>query len=154
MAGSSGWPGAFEASPTETGHAEAWGAGTGAAAAACPWKVEFTVHVPASVLQAEMTKQKYLYIGTNNHASAYPQWKLATGTASQPQRVADDEYQVTLSCTPSNGAYATHGFCTMPTEAQDGFGLPGPSACGAAVLPNSDLFVFGSAEAPAFNAGG
>jgi eukaryotic-like serine/threonine-protein kinase len=118
------------------------------AGTACPWKVEFTVHVPASAIQAEMTKQKYLYMGTNNHVSAYPQWKLATGAASQPQRVADDEYQVTLSYTVSHGEFATYAFCTMANEAQDGFGLPGPSPCGAAVLPETDLYVLGYGSIP------
>jgi hypothetical protein len=124
----------------------------------CYWTVKFTVYVSPSAIQAEMSKQKYLYIGINTHISDTPKWKLIVGTVSKPQLIADDAYEMTVSYTSgSNGPYADYLFCTKPTEAQDGFGLPGPSACGSAIMPSSSAaYAFGSSvpTAPTHNAGG
>jgi len=47
-----------------------------------------------------------------------------------------------------NVRFAVAEKTSMANEAQDGFGLPGPSPCGAAVLPETDLYVLGYGSIP------
>ena len=54
-------------------------------------------------------------------------------TASAPERIADNAYDITVSYryhSDNQIAYA-YGICTEQTEAQDGIGVPAPPACGS-----------------------
>ena len=93
-----------------------------------------------------MAKRRYLYLGYNlvpaGETASYPATMPldTTGTISSPQRIAADAYRVTISYSYDVGndaSAAYYGLCSKQTEAQDGIGLPGPSACGAQSIPSS-----------------
>jgi hypothetical protein len=110
----------------------------------CTATYPITVYAPPSALQTEMSRQKYLYVQAGSVASRAPMQLVADATFSAPQRVGDDEYEVIVSFTSSSSAYTdrTFGFCTKQTEAQDGIGLPGPSACGSEGIPSSASYIW------------
>ena len=112
----------------------------------CHQTLQVTIHVPPSVLGLEMAKRRYLYLGYNlvpaGETASYPATMplSAAGTISGPQRIAADAYRVTISYSYDVGndaSAAYYGLCSKQTEAQDGIGLPGPSACGAQSIPSS-----------------
>ena len=106
-----------------------------------------TIYVPPSALQAEMSKQRHLYLGFNlGPAGTTPPYPSslqphADAVFSAPQRVADDAYRVTVSYSYTVGTDASSAYwdiCTQDTEAQDGVGLPGPQRCGSGSIPAYD----------------
>lgn len=119
----------------------------------CSQTVAVTVYAAPSALATEMSKQIYLYQGSG----IVPQSGIGgtptslaldpNATATKPQRIADNAYEITVSFTDEN--YSVNNivyslaFCTKSNEAQDGMGLPGPSPCGSASIPASALYVWG-----------
>jgi eukaryotic-like serine/threonine-protein kinase len=113
----------------------------------CSVALDMDVYVPPAALQAEMSKRKYLYLAhelgpLGTTPATLTSLSLATnGTITKLQRIADNEYEIAMSITynvgnaPLGSSSVTFGFCTQQTEAQDGIGLPGPSACGASSVP-------------------
>ena len=111
----------------------------------CQEVVTNTVFAPPSALSTEMAKHWYAYFAVNLSASdsepAAPQTlQLGAGdpVVGQPQRISDDEFQVTVTYTfPVNGeSYeAAWRECWQDTESEDGFGLPGSHGCGNTSAP-------------------
>jgi len=103
-----------------------------------------------------MAKRKYLYLAFDlGPLGSFPppltSLPLATdGTITKLQRIADNAYEISISFTynvgnvPLGSANVGFGFCTEQTEAADGIGLPGPSACGASSIPVGAYYLFGS----------
>ena len=117
----------------------------------CSQTVTVTVYFPPSALPTEMAKQKYLYLGINlgsgdtvapTPTSLTP---ASDATASNPQRVAANAYEITVSFThaTNNGTIELIGFCTKQNEGQDGIGLPGPAVCGSNRISASAFYVWG-----------
>jgi hypothetical protein len=123
---------------------------------ACRAAANFIIYFPSSALQTEMSKRKYLYLAfslTPSGTVPPPLTSLpldANGTISKLQRIADNAYSISISFTynvgnsPIANSSVDFGFCTEQTEAQDGIGLPGPSACGASSIPASAYYLFSS----------
>jgi hypothetical protein len=104
----------------------------------CSQTVTITAYFPPSALPTEMAKQKYLYMGVNalipdeiNVTSPTSLEPDHTATASPPQRIADNGYQMTISFSYPITTTVLVAFCTKQDEGQDGIGLPGPAACGS-----------------------
>jgi hypothetical protein len=117
----------------------------------CDQTLQVTVDVPPSALGTEMAKRRYLYLGYNlapsGETASYPSTMPidTNGTVSGPQQIGDDAYRVTISYSyyvGSDSSAAYYGLCVKQTEAADGIGLPGPSACGAGTIPSSDRSVW------------
>ena len=119
----------------------------------CHTTLTFSVHLPPSALQTEMSKQQYPYLGVNLSppGTDHPVTSLTLATdatISRLQRVTDNEYDVTILYTanvgnaPNSYGESVFGFCTKQTEAQDGIGLPGPSACGSSTIPASASYLY------------
>jgi eukaryotic-like serine/threonine-protein kinase len=118
--------------------------------ASCPVSFEVTVHTAPSAILTDMAERKYLYYGDMApHGTEALNATLLLdpdGTTSAPVRTAANTYTMTVTYHAAVGGYvdgAVLAFCTMPTEAQDGIGLPGPSPCGAASIPALDTYFFG-----------
>jgi serine/threonine-protein kinase len=123
---------------------------------ACRAAANFIIYFPSSALQTEMSKRKYLYLAfslTPSGTVPPPLTSLpldANGTISKLQRIVDNAYSISISFTynvgnsPIANSSVDFGFCTEQTEAQDGIGLPGPSACGASSIPASAYYLFSS----------
>ena len=122
----------------------------------CHTALTLVVYFPASAIQTEMAKRKYLYLAFDlGPLGSLPppltSLPLATnGTITKLQRIADNAYEISISFTynvgnvPLGSANVSFGFCTEQTEAADGIGLPGPSACGANSIPASAYYFFGN----------
>jgi eukaryotic-like serine/threonine-protein kinase len=111
----------------------------------CDEQLDVTVYSPPSAIATEMAKRTYLYAGrtesfANQSAATLP--LNAGGTASAPQRTAANAYDMTLTYDGA-GLITDRVFCMRQNEAQDGIGLPGPSACGSASLPLADAYALG-----------
>jgi hypothetical protein len=119
----------------------------------CSVALDMDVYVPPAALQAEMSKRKYSYLAHElGPLGATPapltSLSLATnGTITKLRRIANNEYEIAMSITynvgngPIGSSSVIFGFCTQQTEAQDGIGLPGPSACGASSVPVSAYYL-------------
>ena len=114
---------------------------------ACTIKMSVTAHTPASALPTEMSQPNYLYqIPLSTPAAALrggtATERLVTNATFSTQRVADNAYEITATYTSNAGGVPATAFCTKPAEAQDGVGLPGPSVCGSATIPESAYWVW------------
>ena len=119
----------------------------------CSVALDMVVYLPPAALQAEMSKRKYLYLAfelepLGTIPPPLTSLSLTTqGTVTKLQRIAANEYEIAMSVTynvgngPLGSSSVTFGFCTQQTEAQDGIGLPGPSACGASSIPASAYYL-------------
>jgi serine/threonine protein kinase len=94
---------------------------------------------PPSALQAEMSKQEYLYFGINLATTGEPslpqllQLGAGTGHATAARRISADEFGYTVTFSFPVGSDAYHWdwrSCARATEAADGIGLPGHHGCG------------------------
>jgi serine/threonine protein kinase len=110
----------------------------------CQLAYTFTIPVPPSALNTEMSKQWYVYFGINLSPSGTPavptSMQLGAGdpVLGAPQRISADEFERSLTFTfQTNGEYGHEAVqtCTKDTEAQDGVGLPGSHDCGAESVP-------------------
>lgn len=119
--------------------------------AVCTQTVPFFVYCPPSALRTEMSNRKHVYVDFDQASTATftpytTSLELDTqATVSTPQRVADNTYEVTVSFSYNGNKVLTPTatLCTDQTEAQDGIGLPGPSACGSGSIPASAPYVWG-----------
>ena len=112
----------------------------------CTATYAITIYVPPSALQTEMSRQKYLYRDVTPAGSFVTTslWLQADGTLSVPQRVGNDAYEIIASFSNSKiNLGSIPGICVKETEAQDGVGLPGPSACGSESIPASAGYAWG-----------
>ena len=114
---------------------------------ACTIKLSVIAYVAPSALQTEMSQPNYLY----QIPLTTPGAALKTGTATEllvtnatftTHRVADNAYEITVSYSSTAGGVLASAFCTKPAEAQDGFGLPGPSICGSGAISESDYWIW------------
>jgi hypothetical protein len=118
----------------------------------CTQTIPFLVYSPPSALQTEMSKRKYVYVDFDQASLGTPTPYTTTlhldtqATISTPRRVADNEYEVNVSFSYNGNQVAapTASLCTEQTEAQDGIGLPGPSACGSASIPETASYIWGN----------
>jgi hypothetical protein len=104
--------------------------------ATCRYTTNVIVYSPSSAIQTEMSKQVDLYVAlvpAEPNPPSTPMRPDTDGTASEPHRIADNAYEMTLSYSyhTSNQIAFQSGFCTKQTEAQDGIGVPAPPACGS-----------------------
>jgi eukaryotic-like serine/threonine-protein kinase len=114
---------------------------------ACTATFPVTVYVPPAALRGEMSQREYVYRPPAGTAAgrATSLQRDNGATISAPQRVGTDAYEVVVSL--SSAAGPAFGYCTEQTEAQDGIGLPGPSACGSANVPATAEYIWGGAYA-------
>jgi eukaryotic-like serine/threonine-protein kinase len=104
--------------------------------ATCHGTKTFTIYSPPSAIQAEMAKHVYQYLAlvpAEPNPPVPPLHPDTDSTASAPERIADNAYDITVSYSYHSDnqiAYA-YGICTEQTEAQDGIGVPAPPACGS-----------------------
>jgi serine/threonine-protein kinase len=114
----------------------------------CHLTIKTIYYRPPAVLLAEMSAQKHLYLGFSPASDENPPTSMRVETNgvvfSKPERIADNAYDITVSFSynASNGAFRSMGICARVAEAQDGFGLPGPPACGADRISDSEEYVF------------
>jgi eukaryotic-like serine/threonine-protein kinase len=120
--------------------------------AVCHLTIKTIYYRPPAVLLAEMSAQKYLYLGFSPASDDNPPTSMQVETNgvvfSKPQRIADNAYDITVSFSynTSDGALRSMGICPRAAEAQDGFGLPGPPLCGADRISDSEEYVFLSGD--------
>jgi eukaryotic-like serine/threonine-protein kinase len=111
----------------------------------CHFTATFRIPVTPSALNAEMSKQWYVYFGLNLSPSGPPglptSLQLGAGdpVLTAPQRISANEFgrSITFTFQDTNNEYFRDAFqfCTKDTEAEDGIGLPGPHGCGAQSIP-------------------
>jgi len=111
----------------------------------CRLTVTFSIPVPASALNAEMSHPWYVYFGINLSPSGPPglptSLQLGAGNPvlTAPRHISANEFgrSITFTFQDTNNEYFRDAFqfCTKDTEAEDGIGLPGPHGCGAGSIP-------------------
>ena len=109
--------------------------------------ISFTLRrfLPAGVSTAELAKPYFEYLGLKFRADGTPSppavmlrqhgWTVSRTTAV-PKVAGEYEttFRLSFHLAKANYSYVADA-CTVDSEASDGFGLPGPHACGAARVP-------------------
>jgi hypothetical protein len=113
----------------------------------CTQTWDVTISFPPSALPTELVKKIYVYYASAATSAPAPGTltRAPDATVSAPRQITANVYQVTVSLTVRQqvGQVDDVAFCTKQDAAQDGIGLPGPSACGSASLPASALYLWG-----------